>query len=141
MIGVTRDHIARLNLDGTLDTSFDPNANDWVYSIALQPDGKILIGGSFDTVGGVTRNHIARLNPDGNLDATFDPNVFALGFVTSIALQADGKILIGGLFSSVGGVSKKNLARLNPDGTVDTSFTWVRITQFSPSSFSLMERY
>src|SRR5450432_1591993 len=73
---------------------FDPNANGPVYFVVVQPDGKILIGGSFTTVLGVARNNIARLNTDGTLDAAFDPN--ANGDVRSIAVQADGKILAGG---------------------------------------------
>ncbi|MEY2541449.1 MAG: hypothetical protein QOI22_1051, partial [Verrucomicrobiota bacterium] len=59
---VTRNHIARLNSDGTLDSAFDPNANDIVYAIAVQPDGKILAGGLFANIGGQTRNSIARLD-------------------------------------------------------------------------------
>ena len=62
---VTRNHIARLNPDGTLDTAFDPNANDSVYAIAVQADGKILAGGAFNganSIGGQTRNRIARLD-------------------------------------------------------------------------------
>ena len=59
---VTRNHIARLNPDGTLDTAFNPNANGNVLSIAVQADGKILAGGFFTSIGGQTRNHIARLD-------------------------------------------------------------------------------
>src|SRR5689334_13019895 len=81
---VTRNRIARLNPDGTLD-SFNPNASSDVNAIAVQPDGKILIGGFFTTVGGQTRNRIARLNSDGSLDATFNPN--ANGSVRAIAVQ------------------------------------------------------
>ena len=127
---VTRNRIARLNTDGTLDASFDPNADSDVYSIAVQTDGKILIGGNFTTLspnGGaaVTRNRIARLNTDGTLDASFDPN--ADSFVYSIAVQADGKILIGGDFTTLspnGGVAvtRNRIARLNTDGTLDASF-------------------
>src|SRR6266480_3543318 len=78
---------------------FDPNANGRVNVVVVQPDGKILIGGTFTTLspnGGVavTRNHIARLNPDGTLDITFNPN--ANNTVYAIAVQADGKILAGG---------------------------------------------
>src|SRR5437588_4089857 len=96
---------------------FDPNANGNVSSIAVQADGKILIGGDFTTLspnGGaaVTRNHIARLNPDGTLDA-FNPN--ANGTVYGIAVQADGKILAGGTFSNVGGQTRNNIARLDPN--------------------------
>src|SRR5436190_5301507 len=85
---------------------FDPNANSLVEVVLVQPDGKILIGGSFTSIapnGGsaVTRNRIARLNPDGSLDSTFNPNANAV--VYSLVVQADGKILAGGDFTTVGG--------------------------------------
>jgi uncharacterized delta-60 repeat protein len=113
-----------LNTDGTVDTTFDPSANSSVFSIAVQTDGKILIGGSFTTLNGgtVTRNLIARLNTDGTVDTTFNPN--ADNTVVSIAVQTDGKILIGGDFSTLNGgtVTRNRIARLNADGTVDTTF-------------------
>jgi uncharacterized delta-60 repeat protein len=117
--GTPRNHIARLNPDGSVDT-FDPNANNTVRSIAIQSDGKILIGGDFTNVGGTARNHIARLNPDGSVDTTFDPD--ANGTVFSIAVQSDGKILIGGAFTTLNGgtITRRRIARLNPDGSVDT---------------------
>ncbi len=118
--GVTKNYIARLNSDGTLDASFNPSANSQVSSIALQSDGKILVGGSFASIGGVTRNHMARLNPDGTIDASFDPN--ANSQVSSIAVQSDGKILVGGWFTRIGGVTRNYITRLNPDGTPDTTF-------------------
>src|SRR6266478_3853133 len=90
---VTRNHIARLNPDGTLDTAFNPNANDNVLSIAVQADGKILAGGNFTSIGGQTRNHIARLDATTGLADSFDPN--ANSDVNSITVQADGKILAG----------------------------------------------
>ncbi len=77
--GTPRNHIARLNADGTLDTGFNPNANGDVYSVAVQADGKILLGGNFTTVGGTARNHIARLNADGTLDTGFNPNANSYG--------------------------------------------------------------
>src|SRR5207302_4437645 len=100
---------------------FDPNANGTVRVVVVQPDGKILIGGDFTTLspnGGVavTRNHIARLNPDGTLDA-FNPN--ANGTVYAIAVQADGKILAGGVFTSIGGQTRNRIARLNSNSTLD----------------------
>ena len=112
--------IARLNSDGSLDTGFDPNANNTVNGLAVQADGKILLVGSFDTVGGTTRNNIARLNSDGTLDTAFDPN--ANGEVKSVAVQADGKILLGGFFNNVGGTARNNIARLNSNGSFDTGF-------------------
>ena len=97
----TRNRIGRLNPDGTLDTSFDPGANSTVLALAVQADGKILVGGFFTTLGGggtgtTTRNNIGRLNPDGTLDTSFDPG--ANGNVNALAVQADGKILVGGQF-------------------------------------------
>src|ERR1700680_4784908 len=89
---------------------FDPNANNTVRVVVVQPDGKILIGGRFTTVLGVARNRIARLNPDGTLDTAFNPN--ANDDVYTIAVQADGKILAGGLFTSIGGQPRNFIARL-----------------------------
>jgi uncharacterized delta-60 repeat protein len=99
---------------------FDPNANGPVYSVVVQPDGKILIGGSFTTVLGVARNNIARLSTDGTLDTSFNPN--ANGFVASIALQADGKILAGGFFANIGGQTRNNIARLDATTGLADSF-------------------
>lgn len=107
-----------------VDGSFDigSGANERVLAIAVQKDGKMLIGGWFSSVNGVSRNRIARINPDGSVDTTFNPGLGANGFVGTIALQNDGKVLIGGLFSSVNNVPMNGIARLRPDGTVDTSF-------------------
>ena len=75
VLGVTRNNIARLNTDGTLDTAFNPNANSIVYSIAVQADGKILVGGDFTaSIGGQTRNRIARLDATTGLADSFNPN-------------------------------------------------------------------
>jgi uncharacterized delta-60 repeat protein len=106
--------------DGDVDSGFDPNASANVYGMALQPDGRIVIGGNFASVGGTNRNSIARLNTDGSLDSSFNPN--ANNQVGSVAVQPDGKILIGGSFTNVGGASFNRIARLNSDGTVDSSF-------------------
>src|SRR5207244_12248763 len=79
-----RNRIARLNPDGTLDMTFNPGANDRISAIALQPDGKILVGGNFTTCGGggsgtIPRNCIARLNPDGTIGAGLDPGASGRG--------------------------------------------------------------
>jgi uncharacterized delta-60 repeat protein len=108
---VTRNHIARLNPDGTLDTAFNPNANDSVFSIAVQADGQILAGGLFMSIGGQTRNHIARLDATTGLADSLDPN--ANDAVFSIAVQADGKVLAGGNFTSIGGQTRNHIARLD----------------------------
>jgi uncharacterized delta-60 repeat protein len=98
---VTRNNIARLNTDGTLDTGFNPNANSSVSSMAVQADGKILAGGNFTSIGGQTRIRIARLDPTTGLSDSFDPN--ADGTVFTMAVQADGKILVGGGFRTING--------------------------------------
>ena len=123
---VTRNNIARLEIDGRLDQTLNLNltsAGGLVVAIAVQPDGKTLIGGSFTTVLGVTRNNIARLNTDGTLDTTFDPN--ANNTVYAIAVQADGKILVGGFFSganSIGGATRNRMARLDATTGAADSF-------------------
>lgn len=109
----------------SLDLDFNPalDTNAQVYVVTLQPNGQILIGGSFKSVGNVPLANVARLNPDGSLDGTFDPGVAAdVGYVTAMALQPDGKVVVGGSFGSSSGAAPANLARLNPDGTVDLDF-------------------
>jgi uncharacterized delta-60 repeat protein len=121
--GQSRNYIGRLNADGTLDTSFNPGANNQANCLVVQADGKILVGGAFTTLGGQFRNYIGRLNTDGTLDTSFNPGVGATyPYVNSLAVQADGKILVGGDFTTLGGQSRTNIGRLNADGTLDMSF-------------------
>ena len=122
--GVTRNRIARLNIDGSIDTTFDPllRASNAVNTIVVQPDGKILIGGNFTTYNGISRNRIARLNVDGTLDTNFANGTGANNEINAIALQTDGKILIGGFFTTYNGNAKKHVARLNSDGSLDVTF-------------------
>ena len=122
--GTARNRIARINTNGTLDTSFNPGtgANNTIFAIAIQSDGKILIGGQFSTYNGTTRNRIARVNTDGTLDATFPSTVGAGNTIQSIAIQPDGKILIGGQFTSYNGTARNRIARVNSDSTLDTGF-------------------
>lgn len=121
--GVVRSNIARIHADGTLDASFDPDVNGELFCTMLQPDGKILIGGIIYDVGGVARSCLARLNADGTLDEGFNPQVGAGSmYVHCLALQADGKILVGGDFTTVNGTNCRGIARLNADGSHDTTF-------------------
>jgi len=86
----------------------------------LQADGKILVGGSFATLGGQARNCIGRLNADGTLDPAFNPGAGGVSPAAfSLAVQADGKVLVGGDF---GGNGWGNIVRLNADGTLDSGF-------------------
>ena len=92
------------------DPGFNPGASSDVFSLAVQADGKILVGGNFTTLGGQTRNYIGRLNADGTLDSGFNPG--ASSSVYSLAVQADGKILVGGSFTTLGGLTRYHIGRL-----------------------------
>jgi len=145
---ISRPGIARLNADGSVDTTFDPgsgispltfqdsgdygfNPDPWAFdssviALRLQTDGKILIGGGFTNVGGFGRQGLARLNPDGSVDLSFDPALEGDRsfdrLVSSLIVQPDGKLLVNGSFKKVSGVPRDGLARLNPDGSLDLSF-------------------
>ncbi len=115
--------IARLNQNGTFDSTFNPGTiNSNALKTVVQPDGKILLIGYFNAVNGVNRNYIARFNPDGSLDTSFNSGTGANNPIAAIFLQSDGKILIGGIFSSFNGTNRRSVARLNADGTLDTTF-------------------
>ncbi|TMP96417.1 MAG: hypothetical protein E6L09_15070, partial [Verrucomicrobia bacterium] len=123
--GVNRSRIARLEPDGSLDLSFDPGAgpDSYIVSLSLQTDGKIVVGSNFTQFAGVPRIYVARLNSDGSLDGSFQPNITLIfGGVLAVQTEVDGKVLVGGEFTSVNGVSTKNLTRLNADGFRDSSF-------------------
>jgi uncharacterized delta-60 repeat protein len=123
--GISRNRVARLNADGSLDASFDPGVGvgySHVNAVLLQADGRVLIGGEFTTVGGAARHRLARLNSNGTLDTSFAPAPGTDWLVRSLALQPDGKVLIGGPFSTYNGVPRSGIARINSDGSLDTSF-------------------
>ena len=118
--GAARTTLGRLNANGSLDTTFNPSTDGIVLVMALQPDGKIVVGGAFSTLNGIGRNRLGRLNADGSLDA-FDPG--ADGNVNTIALQADGKVLVGGDFLMLGGRPTRNgSGRLHTNGSIDVDF-------------------
>ncbi|MCD9188456.1 MAG: FG-GAP-like repeat-containing protein [Pyrinomonadaceae bacterium] len=125
--GIQSKNLARLNADGTTDTTFNVGSglNGIPQEITVQADGKILVGGNFTLYNDATRNKLLRLNADGSLDTAFDPNIDptdANRGVYAITVAADGKILIGGNFTTVAGVSRTGAARLNSDGSFDASF-------------------
>jgi uncharacterized delta-60 repeat protein len=134
--GVTgRARLIRLNSDGTLDTAFCTNAVDaskfsvgGVFDIVVQSDGKILVGGSFTAYAGTTgRNYLIRLNSDGTLDTAFCTNaVDSSKFnstINTIAVQSDGKILVGGNFNNYGAtLGRSYLVRFTSAGVLDTAF-------------------
>jgi uncharacterized delta-60 repeat protein len=122
--GVIENRIIRLNTNGTKDTTFITGTgfNSDVNTIKIQPDGKILIGGMFSNYKGITSNRIIRLSSNGSKDTTFNPGSGFNASVETINLQTDGKILVGGSFTSFNGITENEIIRINIDGTKDASF-------------------
>lgn len=115
--------VMRLQANGSIDDTFDTGAmNSNAYKVAVLPDGKIMASGFFSTVAGVTRGGIARFNSNGSLDPSFDPGTGFNGPVFTFDLRPDGSILAGGLFYTFNGVSRNDVALINPDGTLNTTF-------------------
>ena len=117
-------HIARINPDGSLDPSFDPGygPDGDINAMVLQADGKVIIGGNFSLYDAQFIRRVARLNADGSLDPGFNPGRLISGTVNTVAVQPDGKVLVGGPFAPYNGGLHSNLARLNADGSLDSSF-------------------
>lgn len=125
--------VARLGPDGTPDRGFLAGAGfdaDVRVLLHSEPARGLYVGGAFTTYQGQPRVALARLTvgqtglADALPDAAFAPVLTGVNpVVNAIVEQYDGKVVIGGSFSSVNGTSTPNLARLNPDGSVDPSFT------------------
>ena len=125
--GVGRNCIARLNTDGSLDTSFNPQGgvdpfNGFINAVALDSSNRPVIAGGFTSYNGTSSYNVARLNTDGSQDGSFYPGLGADGTVWAVAVQSDNKILIGGDFMNFNGVPRNHIARLNADGSLDTTF-------------------
>ena len=111
-----RHAIARLNANGSLDSTFNPTtgAYDSVQSLIMQPDGKVLVAGRLYSINSTNYNTVARLNADGSLDANFH-NPITDGYVMTVALQPDGNVLLGGDFTTINGLPRPRVARLYGD--------------------------
>lgn len=130
--GTAVNRIARVNTNGTLDATFNSGTgaegsinggNSVLNAVTMQSDGKFIIVGDFTTYNGVSRRGIARVNTDGSLDLTFDPGSgLAWGYISTSAIQTDGKIIAGGNFGGYNGTAATMLTRLNTDGSVDATF-------------------
>ncbi len=129
---VPRSSVVRLLPDGALDPSFNNTGTGLdgaVMAMCLQPDGKIIVGGTFSNYNGINRGAIARLNADGTVDPFFANGTgFPQGYVDALALQADGSVVVGGAFAYYDGVYAQNLCRLFPDGGMDMGFSSGSIT-------------
>lgn len=134
---ISRFKLSRFDPNGPLDSTFDAPASTLdVNAIAVQPDGKVLVGGWYQNGDGITRSGILRLNANGTLDAPFDPPLGARAPVDSIALQANGKIILAGHFFDAARQAGYYLERLNPDGTIDSTFSYA--SSYFPGSSLLL---
>ena len=131
--GIARNNIARLNSDGSLDTTWNPNlTGGFVSALLVDGSGNIYVGGYFQTVGGQQRNSLAKLSATGtgSADATWNPDVdggyFSIpGSVLAMALDPiTGDLYIGGEFANVGGQARNNIAKLSTSGTGAADATW-----------------
>jgi uncharacterized delta-60 repeat protein len=122
--GVSANRIVRLNTDFSIDDTFvyGTGFNGDTTGLVIQSDGKIVVGGTFTSYNGTSRNRIIRLNTDGSVDTTFSVGTGFDAAVWAITLQPDGKILVGGDFTSYSGSSRSKIIRLNTNGTIDTTF-------------------
>ncbi|WP_244199295.1 T9SS sorting signal type C domain-containing protein [Flavobacterium psychrolimnae] len=123
--GVNVGKLIRLNADGSRDVTFNSSQGTTTYAIYacdLQSDGSIIIGGSFTNYNGVAASRVARILPNGNLDPTFAIGYGANSLVEEVHIQQDGKIILGGSFTSFNGTACGRIIRLNSNGTVDATF-------------------
>ncbi len=119
--GQAKSHIARLNTDGSVDTTFTADTNGSVYSIVVQANGKILVGGDFTMIGGQSRSYVARLDTNGSVETAFNPN--ANGMVRAIAVQLNGDIIVGGNFTTISSQARSYIARLSAsNGSLDSNY-------------------
>ena len=124
--GVTREALARINSDGTLDRSFSINSllnypeDDFIAAVALDQAGKILVGGSFSTKSPVECENIMRLNADGSQDLSFVAQTSDL--VQCVVIVSDSECLIGGYFDTVNGTPRSHIAKLTSAGLVSPAY-------------------
>jgi uncharacterized delta-60 repeat protein len=126
--GILRTNLARLNANGTLDTNFNAGSfggaqfSSAVYAVGVDAQGKVLAGGDFATVNGAVRTNLARFNGNGDLDPTFNLAAGTDSAVNALMIENDGRILVGGFFTVVNGLSQNYISRLDGDGNLDASF-------------------
>lgn len=123
--GVTATRFAQIKPDGTLDLTFNHNIDQGpdgrAFGVAEAPSGQIYVGGIFKKFNNAN-GPLVRLNADGTHDPSFQPKFGESSSIFALAVQSDGKLIVAGEFSSVNGGSRKNIVRLNPDGTTDNTF-------------------
>jgi uncharacterized delta-60 repeat protein len=146
--GTVLRNIARLNPDGSVDLGFQPvieldevSPFSSVSYVAVQPDGKIVLGGFLKSVNGSPVSRLARLNPDGRLDDGFQPGLAANDWVFSVAFQRDGRLVVAGSFTNSSRQTASGLVRLMLTARLTRLLTWIRESRTANFAFSGMERF
>src|SRR5688500_16374923 len=111
---------------GTLDTNFTANVSATdpsilIESLAVAPDGKLIVGGRFSRVSGVTQSAVTRLHTNGLRDGSFPAS--AVRWINAVAIDQSNRVLLAGVLTNVNGIRVTNLARLRSDGSLDSGFT------------------
>jgi len=144
--GVPRQHVARLNADGTLDESFNARSiqlgmnaysfdfGEGIFAVAADDEGRVYVGGSFTNINGLSRRGVARLSRDGAVDEMFNTSTGVDNVVFSVIPLSTGRVLIGGAFVIVNGILRPRLARLEANGALDTTFVPPIATSAPPFS-------
>lgn len=122
--GVSRPYISKLFADGALneETQLGAGFNNIVEIIQPITSGGLFVGGAFTKVDNIERKYIVKLHDDGSLDDSFNTGLGPNSSVYDLHILPDGKLLIGGAFSQFNGLAQPYVARLNPDGSYDSSF-------------------
>jgi uncharacterized delta-60 repeat protein len=123
--GSSQEGLVKINTDGTKDTSFNIGTGfsaGEIYATEIDSNGKLLVGGLFLNYSGSSQNSLIRLNSDGTKDTSFNIGTGFDAQVYELKIDSNGKILVGGNFTTYSGSSQTRLIRLNSDGTKDTSF-------------------
>ncbi len=129
--------IARLNADGTLDNSFNPGsgADLLIYDLLVQPDGKIILAGSFNRFNGVAANRVVRLDANGAVDPAFNVGVGPDGYkVDQIGLLPNGAIILTGTWRKWGNYARNNFIVLNSDGTLHPTYNAIGGLRYATAS-------
>ena len=107
--------------DGQIGDGFD----NTVRTLLMQKDGSLLVGGDYLNLNGMPASYLTRLKPDGSIDESFNTGMGFNGKVYASCLQSDGKIIVGGNFTSYNGISAGRIIRLNEDGSYDSTFNTI----------------
>ncbi len=117
--------LMRLKENGNIDTSFNSGGvgfNNVVYALKLDNQENIFVGGTFISYNGTTVNRVAKLTSNGTLDSSFSVGTGPNLLVKCLDISSDGHLIVGGSFTLFNGVSKKNIAKLSSNGSLDNSF-------------------